>query len=182
MKLFIFCFFVSQLSYALTPLEIGDFKAELSGNLEAQTRYVKNSSAAKESTLAQDWNDDQFNLVMGNLNAKAEFKESRVEANYFLRHGQSSLYQNDFIAPLIINFPNKLVARDVFGLDYSRQDKDYRTDSVINKFYYELDGEDSRFVFGRMYINYGSGEIFNPINPFNQPLRSYRSKWDCSRK
>jgi len=62
------------------------------------------------------------------------------------------------------------VARDVFRLNYSRQDNDHQTDAVVNKLAYELDGDDSRFTIGRMFVNYGVGEIFNPINPFNQPL------------
>jgi hypothetical protein len=43
------------------------------------------------------------------------------------------------------------------------------TESVLNKLYYEWEYEDQRFMFGRIYVNYGLGEIFNPINPFNQP-------------
>lgn len=150
--------------------EESSLKFEASGNLEAQARKLWNQSSSKRFPLLQDWQESQFNVVTGNLNLKAEFSESRVETNIFGRYAQSELYGDGFLAPQLINFPRKLVARDVFRLDHSRQDGDAQTDLVINKLYYELDGENSRFVFGRMYINYGTGEVFNPVNPFNQPL------------
>jgi hypothetical protein len=145
-------------------------KFEASGNLEGQTRALWNQSSAKRFPLLQDWQHSQFHVASGNLNLKAEFAESRVETNLFARYAQSELYQEGYLAPQVLNFPRKLVARDVFRLDHSRQYGNAQADLVINKLYYELDGEESRFVFGRMYINYGTGEVFNPVNPYNQPL------------
>ncbi len=152
------------------PEEDSSFKFEMSGNLEGQARKLWNQSSAKRFPLEQDWQESQFNVATGNLNLKAEYFDSRVETNIFGRYAQSELYQQGYLAPQLINFPRKLVARDVFRLDHSEQEGDSQTDLVINKLYYELNNEDSRFVFGRMYINYGTGEIFNPVNPFNQPL------------
>lgn len=157
-------------SLASPTFERGDFKAGLKGNLELQSRVAKNSSAARSSPLNEKWTDGHFSMAHGNLNFRSQFKDSRIEVNWFFRHAQSSLYQENRKNVNLINFPNVLVARDVFKLQYNRQDKDFRTDSILNSFYYELDGEDSSFLIGRMMINYGSGEFFNPINPFNQPL------------
>jgi hypothetical protein len=150
--------------------EPSSFKFELSGNLEGQTRLLKNQVSAKRFPLSQDWDNSQYHLGAANINAKADFNESRIEGNVFGRYAQSELFGDGYLAPQFLTFPRRLVARDVFRLNHTRVDGDAQTDLVINKLYYELDGEDSRFVFGRMYINYGSGEIFNPINPFNQPL------------
>lgn len=170
MKLLLIAILLPVTVWALPSVEKGDFKIEYSGNIEAQTRHLWNQSSAKHSPYNQDWEESNFNMAMANFNTKIEFKESRIEANWFGRYAQSELYKDEYLAPRIINFPQKLVARDVFRLDHSRQDGDYQFDSVLNKFFYELDGEDSRFAFGRMFINYGAGEVFNPINPFNQPL------------
>lgn len=147
-------------------------KVELSGNLELQARHSKNNPEAKD--LAQDWNDENFYLGYGNLNAKYSFSDSRIEANWFTRYAQSKLYQaqgplDHYIATDVFMFPNKLVARDVLKLSHKEYARDHYVESVINKLYYEWDYEDHRFMIGRMYINYGLGEIFNPINPFNQP-------------
>jgi hypothetical protein len=169
MFLIILSLLISQ-GQASPTFERGDFKAGLKGNLELQSRVAKNSSAARSSPLNENWTDGQFSMAHGNLNFKSQFKDSRVEVNWFFRHAQSSLYQENRKNVNLINFPNVLVSRDVFKLQYNRQDKDFRTDSILNSFYYELDGEDSSFLIGRMIINYGSGEFFNPINPFNQPL------------
>ncbi len=146
---------------------------EISGNLEAQSRHSWNNQAAKDE-LMQDWDEEEFYLFYGNLNGKLNFKNSRFETNLFARHSQSDLYKDrypspPYLAPLLFSFPNKLVARDVFKLKHETGDDNSRTEYVLNKLYYEWDYDEHRFVAGRMYINYGLGEIFNPINPFNQP-------------
>lgn len=152
-------------------------ETDVSGNIEAQTRRSWNNDQAKED-LYQDWDEEQFNLLYGNLNGKVEFEGFRVEANWFVRHSQSSLYNPDahpvrgdgpYAAAQIYTFPNRLVARDVFKLQHEKQNRDYKTESVLNKFYIEWSYEEHRVTLGRMYINYGLGETFNPINPFNQP-------------
>jgi hypothetical protein len=150
-------------------------KGEISGNVEAQTRHTWNNQAAQDD-LAQDWEEENFHLFYGNLNGKLQFKGSRLESNVFARHSQSNLYQDpknpavsEYIAPKIFTFPQKLVARDVFKLQYTEEGSDYRSELILNKLFYVWDYEEHRFMIGRMYINYGQGEIFNPINPFNQP-------------
>mgnify|MGYP003574888585 CR=1 FL=1 len=141
--------------------------SELSGNLEVQGRHAWNNPEAKD--LFQNWDQEDFYLMYGNLNGKLEFDHSRLEANWFVRKSFSKLYKNDYAATRIYNFPNSLVARNIFKLEYKDQDSNGLTESVLNKIYYEFDYKEHRFAFGRMYINYGLGEIFNPINPFNQP-------------
>ena len=170
MKLFIalLLLFQSFLTWSQSKLD-----GELSGNLEAQGRHSWNNNAAKEDLL-QDWDEEDFYLFYGNLNGKLNFKNSRLETNLFARHSQSGLYQDNsprppYLAPQIFTFPNKLVARDIFKLKHVETGDNYRTEYVLNKLYYEWDYDEHRFTAGRMYINYGQGEIFNPINPFNQP-------------
>ena len=152
-------------------------QSELSGNLETQARRSWNNSEAKEDLL-QDWETENFYLIYGNLNGKINFDHSHFETNLFVRYSQSNLYNprpnalgNDdpYLATRFYTFPNKLVARDIFKLQYEQQNGNHLTEAVLNKFYYEWDYYEHRFMIGRMYINYGIGEIFNPINPFNQP-------------
>jgi hypothetical protein len=153
---------------------------ELSGNIEGQWRQTKNNSSAQEE-LFQNWDKSDFYLAYGNLNSKISMGDSFLEANWFVRYSQSNLYQPDpygppgaqsqepFIATSIFTFPNKLVARDILQLQSYNRSGNHLTESVLNKIYYEWDYEEHRFMLGRMYVNYGLGEIFNPINPFNQP-------------
>jgi hypothetical protein len=166
--LFIFCVFSTTTAFS-------QIKTEFSGNLEVQSRNSWNGDEAKSLNLindqipTQDWDSENFSLIYGNLNAKVDFSNSRLESNFFARHSKSDLYKNDYIAPLIFNFPNKLVAREVFKLQNDQDGTDNKTEYVLNKFYYEWTYGEHRFVAGRIYVNYGIGEIFNPINPFNQP-------------
>ncbi len=152
-------------------------ETEISGNLEAQSRHSWNNEEAKED-LFQDWDQEQFHLVYGNLNGVFKFKDSHIGVNWFVRQSYSKLYdpsptplgeREPYIATQIYTFPNRLVARDIFKLQYDNQENNYRTESVLNKLYYQWDFDEHRFTIGRMYINYGLGEIFNPMNPFNQP-------------
>lgn len=155
---------------SLMPLFSYAIESELSGNVEGQFRQSNNNSEAKED-LFQSWNNENFYLLYGNLNGKLEKGQSRLEANWFLRYSQSDLYDPNppYFATSIFTFPNRLVARDMFKMQYIRQDGSGRTESILNKFYYEREFENKRLMIGRMYVNYGLGEIFNPINPFNQP-------------
>jgi hypothetical protein len=155
-----------------------EFDTELSGNVEGQIRNSTNNPEAKDPPLFQDWDNENFYLVYGNLNGKVEMGKSRFEANWFVRYTKSELYdpkptplgpRDPYLATQIFTFPNTLVARDIFQLQRKDQSGDHQTESVLNKFYYEMDLEENRIMFGRMYVNYGLGEIFNPINPFNQP-------------
>lgn len=150
---------------------------EVSGNAEAQGRYSKNNPLAQKD-LFQDWETSDFYLLYGNLNGKLTFKESRLETNCFMRLSTSELYTPDptplgprepYLATRIFTFPQKLVARDIFNLQFKDRQETFQYESVLNKLTYEYDIRYHRLTLGRMYINYGLGEIFNPINPFNQP-------------
>jgi hypothetical protein len=155
---------------------LAEVKTEISGNVEGQIRQANNNPEAKED-LRQNWNNENFYLLYGNLNGKVEFANSRIDSNLFVRYSESNLFEpkpdpfnNDpYLATRIFTFPNKLVARDIFKLQHIRQDGNHQIESILNKLYYEMELEENRFMFGRMYVNYGLGEIFNPINPFNQP-------------
>lgn len=153
-------------------------ETEFSGNLEGQVRNSTNNTEAKKAPLYQDWDRENFYLVYGNLHGKMDFGESRLEANWFARYSESNLYEPSPIGPVvrdpylatrIFTFPNRLVARDIFQMQHIDQSGNHQTESILNKFFYEWDDEDQRFMIGRLYVNYGLGEIFNPINPFNQP-------------
>lgn len=130
---------------------------------------MRNNDEAKED-LFQNWDEDDFQLLYGNLKGKVEFdNNSFFEVNWFVRHTSSDLYRDGYLAPQIYTFPRKLVARDIFQLQHKKESKVDTTESVLNQFSYEMDFDEASVVFGRMYINYGQGEIFNPLNPFNQP-------------
>jgi len=153
------------------------YEKEISGNLEVQSRESWNNQEARNDLL-QDWKKESFYLLYGNLNGLIQNDNFKVEANWFLRHSYSNLYNPDFnifrgngpyAATQIYTFPNRLVARDVFKLQYDHQQDNYRTESILNKLYFEWNYDSHRVSVGRIYVNYGLGETFNPINPFNQP-------------
>lgn len=144
-------------------------ETEFSGNVEAQTRHAWNNPNADGIPLNQDWKETDFHLLYGNFGGKASYQGYHLNANVFGRYSRSDLYQNDYFATQIYNFPRKLVARDVFKLFHRDSTGRDNTEVVINKFFLEFDYDTDKFSIGRLYINYGLGEIFNPINPFNQP-------------
>jgi len=161
-------FFIFLVLLSLQGWSQSKIDSEVSGNMEVQGRHSWNNDLAKED-LAQNWDEEDFYLVYGNLNGKLKFKNSKLEANLFGRHSRSDLYEVPYLAPIIFTYPNKLVARDVFKLQHIEEGENYRTEYILNKLYYEWDYDENRFMAGRIYINYGLGEVFNPINPFNQP-------------
>jgi hypothetical protein len=157
------------LLFIFLPLTaLAELKTEISGNAEIQGRHSWNNEDARKEFF-QDWREEDFYLGYGNLNGKATFGQSTIESNVFARHSRSDLYENNFAAARFFNFPERLVARDLFKLQHVHQNKQTRDEVVLNKFYYQWENDEARFMAGRLYINYGLGEIFNPINPFNQP-------------
>lgn len=157
------------LPFLFLPLSVFAIDVEFSGNLEGQGRKTWNNEEARED-LMQSWDQSEFYMLYGNLGAKIDVKGgSRFEANVLGRHTYSELYENDYLATSVFTFPQKLVARDIFKLKYDKGENNYRTEVVLNKFMYQWTFEEHRFTVGRMFINYGQGEIFNPLNPFNQP-------------
>lgn len=162
---------VLSLLILLSSLPLFGADTSLSGNAEIQGRHSWNNESAKElpSPVTQDWNQGDTFIFYGNLSPKIEFEDSKIEANYFLRHAVSDLYRKDFLAPRIYTFPNKLIARDLFKLNHRDERINSQTDSAINKLFFEKSFQKFRLAGGRLYINYGLGEIFNPVNPFNQP-------------
>lgn len=170
-------FILSAIVFLFLPIAAA-FEADFSGNLEGQFRHSENNDIAEAPPLFQDWKVSDFYLVYGNLNGKFTLNESKIEANWFVRYSQSELFKGPQAGPLkgipyfstnIFTFPSRLVARDVFQMQSVEQRNNHQTESILNKFYYEWNDGNRRFMIGRMYVNYGLGEIFNPINPFNQP-------------
>jgi hypothetical protein len=150
---------------------------ELSGNLEVQSRRAFNNEESRRD-LFQDWHEENFHLAYGNLNGIVQTEHFKIESNLFLRHSISDLYNPSYnmfrgdapyAATQIYSFPNTLVARDVFKLQYNHQQNNYKTDAVLNKLFIEWNYDEHRVNLGRIYVNYGLGETFNPVNPFNQP-------------
>ena len=156
------------LVFLLSLSAFSAIKSEISGNAELQGRHSWNNREARKEYY-QNWREEDFYLGYGNLNAKFTGKESTVEGNVFARHSRSDLYRGAFAAARFFNFPQTLVARDVFKLQHVNENSKTRDEVVLNKLYYQWENEEARFIGGRFYINYGLGEIFNPINPFNQP-------------
>ncbi len=143
-------------------------RTEFSGNVEIQGRQSWNNPQARKDYF-QNWKKEEFYLGYGNVNGKIMYGQSTIEGNVFARHSRSDLYRGNYAAATFFNFPQKLVARDIFKLQHVHQNDVTRDEVVLNKLYYQWENEEARFIGGRLYINYGLGEIFNPINPFNQP-------------
>lgn len=137
------------------------------GNVEMQTRHAWSHQAATDA--GESWEQEDFNLLYGNLSGRVGVDQNSIEFNVFARYAHSNLFEEESLNTQIYNFPERIVSRDLFRLTHNEDTNDSRTDLVINKLFYEWETEDSRFVFGRMFINYGMGEVYNPINPFSTP-------------
>ncbi len=151
-----------------STVTLAEIQTEISGNAEIQGRHSWNNENAQNDYF-QTWDEEDFYLGYGNLNGKASAGDSTFEANIFVRHSRSDLYEGKFAAVRFFNFPEKLVARDIFKLQHVHENSETRDEVILNKFFYQWENNEARFHIGRLYINYGLGEIFNPINPFNQP-------------
>ena len=151
-----------------------NIKLEFSGNLDAQVKQLHNPDSAKSlqsQKTADDWQDEGLYLLYTNINAKFLIKKhTKIELNWFARYAQSNIFNSNYQAPQYSLYPNQVVARDVFKLEQVDINDTNRIDSTLNRFTYEWGDEESKAKFGRMWVQYGNGMVFNPINPFNYPL------------
>jgi hypothetical protein len=159
---FLFLVFYSGLSNAQVSLT-GKAHAEL------QTKNVSQTSAQKE--VDSSWEGTEgFHTFYSNFDGELKVNKSSVDINWFFRHSQSDLNKTESPTLSYVNFPSKVIARDIFKLEKIDRKDQYATDSIINKFIFDWSYDGTEFIFGRMFINYGQGTFYNPINPFNIPL------------
>lgn len=138
---------------------------EISGNVELEKRVIWNSDNSRK--LMQTWDSPaDFHQGYGNLKVQSTFEDSGfIDSNIFARHQSSKLIGKQYLIEPTLTFPNKIVPRSLIDLSKKRS----KNEIHINKLSYQREFESFRFEIGRMFINYGHGEIFNPVNPFNHP-------------
>lgn len=154
--------------FSTTLFAQSNFSTKFKGNIDAQTKGLKNSNQAKE--LGQDWDYETMSLIYGNIDGRFQFKKSSLRVNWFFRHSQSNLYKNDYVAPRFSLYPSNVILRNTFKLRKTEKAKSSVTESILNKFSYHWGDEEAQFTLGRMFIEYGEGYTFNPIDPFMLPL------------
>ncbi len=112
---------------------------------------------------------ENFSLVHGSLNTKTQLDRARIESSFFYRRSASPLFEtNNFTKELLV-FPRELVVRELVDLNKNKNESNYRSDLLIHRLSYEKEWDTVRFELGRFFINYGLGEIFNPVNVYNLP-------------
>lgn len=158
---------LSVLSQALFAV---DFDSEIHGTFGLQAKRLENSLTAEN--FGQDWEKDDAFVGYANMDVKLEILNSKFDANWFIRHAESDLYnqEDEYVAPFYFNFPNRVVSRNVFQTRHIQEGDNSRTESVVNQFIYEWGDQDTSFTVGRMFIEFGEGYFFNPIDPFMLPL------------
>ncbi|MEX0798066.1 MAG: hypothetical protein WEB87_04695 [Bacteriovoracaceae bacterium] len=145
-----------------------NFEIEYSGNIELQAQELKNPKSARD--LGADWEREEAYIGYANVDAKVLLWKNLVDINWFVRHSASDLYKDDNAAVSYFNFPNNVILRNVFKLQRVEETDTGVTESTLNEFFYEWGDEETSFTFGRMFIDYGKGFVFNPIDPFMLPL------------
>lgn len=161
-KFITFLLLMTFSTYALAA-----FEANFSGNLDAQTKALKNTNMAKD--LGQNWDHKKINLIYSNIKGRVMFRKTAININWFLRYSQSELYKKDYVAPRFSVYPNNVVLRDIFKLQKVDEADGAVSESILNEFNYEWGDQETVFHFGRVLVNFGEGYVFNPINPFMLP-------------
>src|SRR5690606_7070399 len=135
--------------------------------------FYSEGELQKSALESQYGDEDSYSTVhkaYANTGAKIVIDKHRtVKLNWLLRYTNSELYHEN-PAPLFwANYPNHTIARNMFKLRKVDEDKYAITESTLNQFSYRWQDEESSVTLGRMFIKYGEGFTFNPINPFNYP-------------
>lgn len=156
------------IAFSAPVLAEGPIKTNFSGNIDVQAKGMQNSKTSKD--LGQDWNYESMNLIYGNVDGTFMFRKSSLHLNWFFRYSESNLYKNDYVAPRFSNYPNNVVLRNIFKLKKVDTSDRSISESILSKFSYKWGDNETQFSIGRMFIEYGEGYTFNPIDPFMLPL------------
>jgi len=152
----------------LSSLTAFALETEFSGSGELQYRNSRNNPEADK--YFQTWKKTEAKIFLGQVGVKVQHQHHSVESNLFVRYLETPLLRNpNNLAPKFYLFPQRMVVRDLFNLKASQTSSRERVEALPTKLFYQIELEKFRVEIGRVYLTYGQGEIFNPINPFNQP-------------
>lgn len=171
MKTIILMLLVGILCTPLSWAKTKKFDWGLSGSLDIQYKSLKNTKEAEDAD--EDWKHSDIRILQSNLHHRTKLWNNILEANWFFRYSASDLYQDNIqFAPSNVLFPDDLMARELFDLKHNQQNQQDRTQSMLNQLSYQwiTQEDEASFEAGRIFIDYGEGYFYNPINPFNTPL------------
>jgi hypothetical protein len=150
-------------NYAIS--QINDLKADKNIQVEYLTKRVVQNNADKDTS--SNWDQESAHLLQGNIGFDLDLWGHKFSGNGFFRLAESPLFNKDPQAASYSQFPESAVGRDLFKIFHSKTDGNRTQYGAINQFEYEWSDDELTFKAGRMFINYGEGMFFNPINPFN---------------
>lgn len=104
------------------------------------------------------------NLVL-DLNEKRE-----IRFNWLFRYYNSEALYKENVPFRSLVYPARSISRNMFKLSKKDTGKYSYTESTLNEFNYNFKDGDTSVSLGRMFVHYGEGMTFNPINPFHRPL------------
>lgn len=152
-------FFISTVTFAK------EIEYTQTGSVGAQARLL-----VRRDISPENWDSPtDFYFVHGNFNPKLRIDKNTFESSVFYRRADSTIYRTNTLVKEPLLFPKDLMARELFDLTKHKSVPTYRSDLILHKMSYVYEFEKFRFEMGRFFINYGLGETFNPINPFNLP-------------
>lgn len=142
-----------------------DYEYSHVGSVGAQARLL-----VRRDVSPENWDSPtDFYFVHGNFNPKLRVEKHTFENSVFYRRADSTIYRTNTLVKEPLLFPKDLMAREAIDMTMHLESPTYRSDLIIHKLSYVYEFDKFRWEMGRFFINYGLGETFNPVNPFNLP-------------
>ena len=141
--------------------------------IDFQTKSLRQTEENKK--LETNWNNDKVDLVQGNMQFDLSLWEHKFIGNTYFKIQQSELIRDNVSSISYSTFPEVAVGRDLFKAFHTKTNGSQEEYAVLNRFEYEWGDDEIRMTAGRMFIDFGQGKFFNPINPFNlvNPISNY---------
>lgn len=142
-----------------------DIEYTYTGSIGGQARLL-----VRRDISPENWDSPtDYYFIHGNFNPKLRVEKSTFENSIFFRRADSTIYRTNTLVKEPLLFPKDLMAREAVDMTMHAESPTYRQDLIIHKLSYVYEFEKFRVEMGRFFINYGLGETFNPMNPFNLP-------------
>ena len=120
----------------------------------------------KADSAHQSFSNEDHQMIYGSLGAHLKLYGLNLKTNAYLNHSQSRAYEeNPEIMDSIIH-PRQVNTRDLFRFQERQTGHESSGQATLNQFEWVYGDKEIQFSAGRFWVNFGSGEFINPINPF----------------
>lgn len=160
--LYLMLFLFNCLATNAFSIEI-DAKKDI--ELEYQTKTLNQSK--NDTNSSSEWDNENVQQLSGHIEFDLSLWDHKFSGSGFFLIAKSELIDEENQTNIYSPYPQYVVGRDLFKLYHQKTTGNTYEYGAINRFEYEWGDDEFSVSAGRLFVDFGHGATFNPINPFH---------------